>query len=339
MIQTPKIVVLTPVKNEAWSLPRFLATASLWADLIIIADQNSSDESVEICKRFEKTVVIRNENPNFDEAQRQLLLIKTARELVAGPRILVALDADEILAANAPTQPGWAAMLNAKKGTVLYFEKPDIFHSANGQMKCIRLMDNYWPLGFVDDGSDHEPSLIHSKRIPCPVAAPSLHINDVKILHYNLLRKKAHESKRRMYGVIEGLSGNMRWSRRIVHYKANIDWSKQGPIQDCPSSWFEAWESRSIDMYHVPDADFNWQDLEVLKKMKAFGVHHFYWEDIWSFDWEKCRLWALEHGNTEVPAQPIKRPGFHRRFALRFLQQTLLVLRKLRMATKKWRGT
>src|SRR5271154_3152689 len=127
MGEKPKIVVLTPVKNEAWILPRFLATTSLWADLIIIADQKSSDESVQICKRFEKVVLIPNENPNFNEAERQLLLIKAARELVPGSRILFALDADEILAANALETAGWQKILKAQPGTAVLLEKPDLY--------------------------------------------------------------------------------------------------------------------------------------------------------------------------------------------------------------------
>ena len=46
----PTLVVLTPVRNEAWILRAFLEATSLWADHIIIADQMSTVDIV--CHKF-----------------------------------------------------------------------------------------------------------------------------------------------------------------------------------------------------------------------------------------------------------------------------------------------
>ena len=58
----PLLVVLTPVRNEAWILPAFLKATSLWADYIIIADQMSTDGSRDIYPQFEKVIVVDNTN-------------------------------------------------------------------------------------------------------------------------------------------------------------------------------------------------------------------------------------------------------------------------------------
>lgn len=50
----PIVCCLTPVKNEACILERFLYAASLWADHIIVADQMSTDESREIAKKIQR---------------------------------------------------------------------------------------------------------------------------------------------------------------------------------------------------------------------------------------------------------------------------------------------
>ena len=42
MTSTPLMIVMTPVRNEAWVLPAFLESTSRWADYIIIADQMST---------------------------------------------------------------------------------------------------------------------------------------------------------------------------------------------------------------------------------------------------------------------------------------------------------
>ena len=78
-MKTPQIICLTPVKNEAWILERFLECASLWADQIIIADQGSDDGSREIARSFNKVQLIENSAKVFNEPERQKLLIEAAR--------------------------------------------------------------------------------------------------------------------------------------------------------------------------------------------------------------------------------------------------------------------
>ena len=75
----PTVICLTPVKNEAWILERFLRCASLWADYIIIADQGSDDGSVEIATRFPKVILVENPSSIFNEPERQKLLLEAAR--------------------------------------------------------------------------------------------------------------------------------------------------------------------------------------------------------------------------------------------------------------------
>src|SRR5437773_12541499 len=55
-----RVVVVTPVRNEAWILERFLSVTSRFADHIIVADQRSSDDSRAICSRYGKVTVIDN---------------------------------------------------------------------------------------------------------------------------------------------------------------------------------------------------------------------------------------------------------------------------------------
>ena len=50
----PIIVVMTPVRNEAWVLRAFLEATSLWADYIIIADQMSIDGTREIIQEYSR---------------------------------------------------------------------------------------------------------------------------------------------------------------------------------------------------------------------------------------------------------------------------------------------
>ena len=171
--------------------------------MIIIADQNSDDGSPEIPEKYKKVKLLRNPSKEYDEAERQQLLIGAAKT-IPGPKIILALDADEILAANATASQGWAEMLKAKPGTVLLFEKPDLYGSTKS---CIRY-DNPWPLGYVDDGASHKPQRIHSIRIPVPEMHRIYFVRGAHVIHYGMASLRTHRARMRMYSVIENLKRN-----------------------------------------------------------------------------------------------------------------------------------
>src|SRR5690606_14698200 len=71
---------------------------SKWADYIIIADQNSTDRSIEICKQFKKVSIIKNEESGHSNKVRWLLL-EEARK-IEGNNLIFCIDADEVLSPN-----------------------------------------------------------------------------------------------------------------------------------------------------------------------------------------------------------------------------------------------
>ena len=159
-----KIICLTPIKNEAWILERFLKCASLWADHIIIADQKSDDGSAEIAKSYQKVIYVSNDSDEFNEPERQKLLIDTARE-IPGEKVLIALDADEVLTSNFVNSPEWQTLINSPVGTIIKFQWVNLMDD----LQHCWIPDSFYPWGFVDDGSEHKGCLIHSHRVPLPV--------------------------------------------------------------------------------------------------------------------------------------------------------------------------
>jgi hypothetical protein len=304
---TKKIIVLTPVKNEAWILHRFLKVCSTFADHIIIADQYSTDGSLDIYAQYPKVIFIQNKNSDYSEKDRQILLINTARNLFGSNNILLAIDADEILAGNAMQTRDWKCMLEAKAGTILYFEKPTLYKSTK---LAIRYLNGGWPLGYVDDGSSHTPSFIHSTRIPTPEYASKLYLNEIKFLHYNLIRLDAQASKQRLYSVLENVKNTQSWRLRRRLYNSNLDFSSEGDLHE-PSKkeWFEKWEKQGIDMHTISKSKYYWYDYEVLKMFKKYGVRKFYWDDIWTFDWEEFRKFGIEEQFPNLPERPINPPN------------------------------
>ena len=309
----PKIIVLTPVKNEAWILHRFLAVTSEFADEILIADQLSTDSSREICLTYKKVTLIQNPSEHFNEAERQRLLISTARKLWSGPKILLGLDADEVLAADAMQSVDWQTMLAAAPGTILLFEKPDLLP---GLDKCLRYPTNPMPLGFVDDGfTTHNPREIHSPRVPQPANAVRLLLPNIKILHYAHARMHAQLAKVRYYSVQENLKQTSPLRHRRAWYGNFIQKhygeaaSVAHPIQE---EWFVGWESMGIDMHNLPDDALTWHEIEVLRAFAEHGEKRFWLEPIWDIDWNKIRQSA--DGNKIVILKQITYPTIFYRF-------------------------
>ncbi len=298
----PKIVVLTPVKNEAWILDRFLSVTSQFADLIIIADQNSTDGSWEIYKHYPKVHVIENKDQTYDEASRQLLLIETARKLVPGRRILLAFDSDEIMAADAMQSAEWQTLLNAKPGTVLLFEKPDLCYSPD---KCLRWRRSPWPLGYVDDGIEHKPSKVHSIRIPSPPYATLLVFNKIKVLHYAFTRISSQNAKMRMYSVVENNLNTLNFIKRRYRYSKNKQWHLAGPMENSNPDWFSSWEKKGIDMTSISEEKYYWQDYSVLENFKKFGCQKYWYDDIWDVNWNHVKSSNSQYASLNIIQPPV----------------------------------
>lgn len=204
---------MTPTRNEAWVIRAFLECNGLWADYIIIADQMSIDGTREIISEYIdkwkeeggkcKVIMIDNKNPEFNEAERQSMLVAKAREVAAGrDTLLWGLDADEILPANWQETEDGKKILNSVKGDVFWFKwaqlAPDKKHYGDS-------IDYPWL--FHDDGVEPHGNYvrnIHSMRIPYPnEEKQKYHVKDFRVLHCGLLDPKRIAAKNRFYQFVD----------------------------------------------------------------------------------------------------------------------------------------
>lgn len=209
----PIHIVMTPTRNEAWVIRAFLEGNGLWADYIIIADQMSIDGTREIISEYIdkwkeesgkcKVIMIDNTNPEFNEAERQSMLVEKAREVAAGrDTLLWGLDADEILPANWQETEDGKHILNSVKGDVFWFKwaqlSPDKKHYGDSV---------YYPWLFHDDGVEPHGNYVrnmHSMRIPYPIEEKQLkYVNDFRVLHCGLLDPMRIAAKNRFYQFVD----------------------------------------------------------------------------------------------------------------------------------------
>lgn len=277
----PTVICLTPIKNEAWILERFLKCASLWADHIIIADQSSTDGSRDIARNFAKVTLIENSSSNYNEVHRQKLLIDAARQ-IPGSHLLIALDADEMLTANFLDSPEWETVLKAPKGTVIEFEWANLMPGINSYWSP----GYYKPLGFMDDGTEHIGDKIHSSRVPVPDNAPILNLQKIKVLHYQYAVWERMESKHRWYQCWERINNSDRSPVEVYRQYHHMYAIPNEQIQPVPEAWIVGYEKQGIDMTATFKESILWWDKEVLDWIDKYGPSKFKKEAIWGIDWE-----------------------------------------------------
>ena len=121
MTDRPTIVVVTPVRNEAWVMDAFLTCASSWADYILLADQHSDDGTREIAAKYEKVKLIDNNMSEMNQAAARELLFKEV-DKIDGDKIVFALDADEFLSEGFEKTEDWRRIMESKPNEIFCFK-------------------------------------------------------------------------------------------------------------------------------------------------------------------------------------------------------------------------
>ena len=199
MKDAPAIVVVTPVRNEAWVLDAFLTCASSWADYIIVADQHSTDGSREIAAKYEKVILVDNDTVEMDQSAARMLLFQEA-DKIKGDKIVFALDADEFLSEGFEKTEGWKQILNSSPNVVFCFKWINLYGDYSHEVPNPGYME--WACHFTQDSSIAEEyrccetRAVHEARIPCICNASYVQIPDVYFVHLarlNLARQKNKE--------------------------------------------------------------------------------------------------------------------------------------------------
>ena len=282
----PVVVCLTPVRNEEWILDRFLDAAALWADHIVVADQASTDGSREIARRHPKVTLVENPSPEYDERARQALLVDAARQLTGEPRVLIALDADEALAASAFAGARWAEALASAPGTALRWRWANILPGgARAWVPPAPLV-----FGLVDDGRSHSGPRIHSVRVPVRDDAPTVDFDDSVVLHLQYLDWELMKSKQAWYQCWETLQDPRKRPAALYRQYHHMDAIPHAWIQPVEPSWLEAYRRRDIDLTRAPSERPPWWDRQILDWFAEFGPHRFAKLDLWGTEWtERAR--------------------------------------------------
>lgn len=275
------LICMTPIRNEAWVLHAFLKATSIWADHIIIADQMSTDGSREIALSYPKVILIDNNNPEFNEAERQKLLIDRARQ-IEGDKILFGLDSDEVFSANFSDTDDWKKIVNSKKGDVFWFKWAEIRPDQKTYWESEK---KFYPWVFHDDGIEPHGNYVrnmHSMRIPYPIEEKQMYyVNDFRVLHLAYLNVFRVDAKRRFYKFVD-------WTMNKMHFvklsRSYAQVKTEDKVYDVPDNFLYTKEKFGFELFSEIDttSKTSWFDDYIYERLDKCD------NDVWKIDlWDK----------------------------------------------------
>lgn len=197
--QKQKIVAMMPVRNEAGRyLKEVLAHLSRWVDSIVILDDCSDDDTVEVARQFEKVIVYKNDEPLFarDEPAMRLKLWQLAAE--EKPDWIVAVDADEIFEDRIINEIDLLLHQNDFHGISFrvfdFWQNPTSYRTDGGWnpwQKSLLFMVRYNP----DLNSQWMQREVHCGRFPQAYENRVAYYSDIRVKHYGWLKPEDHYNK------------------------------------------------------------------------------------------------------------------------------------------------
>lgn len=202
----PLIIVITPVRNEAWVLDAFLTCTSSWADYIILVDQHSTDGSREIAAKYERVILVDNESQEMNQAKARQLLFQEV-DKIAGDKIVFALDADEFLSEGFDKSESWKSIVESKPNKLFCFRWLNLYGDYNHAVLVSGVLE--WACHFdalmslANVYGRCERRAVHEMRVPClPVEEASyIVIDDIRFVHLANLNPIRQKNKFAFYQV------------------------------------------------------------------------------------------------------------------------------------------
>jgi len=271
-----KKIVLLPVKNESWILRHTLHNFSSFADAIIIADQNSTDGSLEIYKGFPKVTVINNPTEGHSNTARWMLLDE-CRKMYGTENIIFCIDADEMISAKTAERITAAAQPGAS------FELPwiQLWKSIDAYRTDSVWADNFKGVAFYDDGIvDYDRTFAlndHVGRIP--QTKNMTRLDHDPLLHFQWIAWDATQIKQAWYRCTE-LIAKKRSAQAINHaYSVSMD----GPhvrLEKTPAEWISN-IPEAAQVKPESDVASSWHYKQILAWFDQYGVEFFEPLQIW----------------------------------------------------------
>jgi glycosyltransferase involved in cell wall biosynthesis len=271
-----KIIGITPIKNESPFIDSFASSLSKVCDKIIVLDDNSTDDSITLLKKYDKVDIVNFENNNNWGSKRGYLF-NMARDY--GATHIVALDADEAFTSNA-------------------IENFDIITSAiNEGQRCTlhwlpmwkslydyRDDNSVWSNSYkdfiiCDDGKmSYNGNWIHEPRLPIVSPTKQITSNVGGVFHFQFSSWEAFQIKQSWYRCLERVENPNKSVHEINNtYSITLD-DTNCLTTNAPSEWYK--DVILPDLNNVYN-NTTWRLNQIKDWFNTYSVDFFKDLDIW----------------------------------------------------------
>lgn len=274
-----KIIALMPVRNEAWVLPHSLACLSSFCDVVLVNDQNSEDESREICRQFPKVVLIESRDQLICEQARWQLL--DAARGYDGCNLLWCTDADELMSPVLATRFMSAHRDSLPPGTVLDCLYYHLWNRADRYRSYSNKYGPYWKeIARRDDRhmdfSRARRLPLHEPRVPLDGATGRVRAADLPVLHLQWLLAERNQMKQAWYRCRELMDGVKTAAAINDTYSATLP-NPGAPTEQVPAAWVEGITFPDLAVDRLP----SWQERDLLGWLATSPPDFFEPLEIW----------------------------------------------------------
>jgi glycosyltransferase involved in cell wall biosynthesis len=274
-----KTIVLIPTKNEEWILENTLKNITPHVDHVIIADQQSTDRTREICASFDNVIVI--DNPHIGHSNKvRWLLIEEARKLGAH-NLIICIDADEVICPKGITlMRTFAKTKSAVPGDVFKLRWVQLYKSTDRYMEEGAWKNNYKNIAFIDNPgvNEYKKDVVindHTSRVPDTNIRSTVLI-DSPLLHFLFVAWKRNQIKQAWYRCNELVAGQRNAKRINNMYRVTLipEHVRTYPINPL---WVEG-----LDLpKHLENITSDWHESEIKNLFQKHGIEFFEDLQIW----------------------------------------------------------
>jgi len=279
LAQKPKIVGLVPMRNESLVIEQCLRCLSLYTDAIVVFDDASEDNTVEIVEALAEECnverIIKKKVWKRDEASDKSLLLNAGREI--GGTHFIFLDADEMFTANCLKN-------NFLRKKILALQPGD-----SVRMPWIQLWggtDTYR----IDDGitfkvfifcdeeacgiKNEKKKFIHIKRVPENLSGKEEHIKTHGVLHFQSINIKNMAIRESWYRCIERVRhSEAEMPTEIINKRYKYMTNESGlQLETVPRSWYKGYDFFDASAYEKLDL---WKRDQIYKWFDEYGFEFF----------------------------------------------------------------
>jgi glycosyltransferase involved in cell wall biosynthesis len=274
-----KTIVLIPIKNEDWILRSTFQNLSPHVDLIIVADQGSTDTTIEICREFTNVQVIQNPYQGHSNKVRWFLLEEARKH--GNNNLIICIDADEIIAPKGiQKMQELARERKAVPGDVFKFKWIQLWKSVHTYRNDGAWKDSLKNIAFIDNIgiNEYKKDFVindHTSRVPDTNINSVVHIEH-PLLHYLFLATKRNDMKQAWYRCTELIDGKRNAKRINNTYRVTM-LSDGIKAYNMPQEWYE-----DIKLPEGLDTvQSNWHLNEIKNFFAKYGIGFFEDLQIW----------------------------------------------------------